>query len=89
MVNKLTSIRCPGTKPHRKRSGDMIVTEKNCNTLLSFVNSKVENSEGAIKCRDCKNIIHYTTLDGVLNLKVYPPNTRVKLDEGKVVVDGS
>ncbi len=84
---KLTQLRCPGDKRHTKRRGQFLVTEECCNTLLGFMNTKVDDTELAYKCKDCKSIVHVVVKQGIAYVNVMPSETKIKLEEGKVVVE--
>lgn len=83
--NSYTRIRCPSTKPHKKKIGNVLVTEECCNTLLGFIDNSKNGTELVVKCKDCKSIISVSVLDEIVYLKVHKPNTKIKVNDGKVV----
>ncbi len=83
----MVEIRCPGNKKHYKRSGNLVVAEKCCNSLLGFIDNSVDKSVFQRRCNDCKSVVGIRVDKGTVYVKLQPKETMIKTQLGRVVVE--
>jgi hypothetical protein len=74
------SVKCIGDRKHKKREGESLIEEKNCDMLLGFIeNNSNTNTTNVYYCRNCKRLVKAQVEKGkeIISLTLLPKDTRL------------
>jgi len=78
---KTIMVRCPCRRPHKQKE----IPIEDCDKVLTFV---APGSQGYIKCKSCKKLIHYDCTNPVAVVTAYPSSFKLDThEEGLVVIN--
>jgi len=82
----MVKLKCPCKSTHVKRRDDFAIKEVHCDSMLGIV-KPVNGTEVVFRCRNCKNLVNAKVMGGIVYLEILDKRTKIKTEQGKVVLD--